>query len=123
LSKTKWPRVAKLRESLRHAFSTESPFGPLSEADRELLAKLALAIARRRMVGPAILFLESLRPLSYIGSQAMLFLRPFLTPLFKAERYDRLAEILERREGIEELVKAIERSSEGKEKESVIRNP
>ncbi|HUT32088.1 MAG TPA: hypothetical protein VNE39_01295 [Planctomycetota bacterium] len=112
MSKTKWPRVAKLRQSLRHAFSMKSPFGPLSEADRELLAQLALAIARRRMVGPAILFLESLRPLSYIGSQAMLFLRPFLTPLLNAERYDRLAEILERREGIEALVKAIERVSE-----------
>ena len=88
----------------------ESPFGPLTEADRELLGHIALAIARRRMVGPAILFLESLRPLSYIGSQAMLFLRPFLTPLLNAERYDRLAEILERREGIEELVKAIEQA-------------
>jgi hypothetical protein len=88
----------------------ESPFGPLTEADRELLGQIALAIARRRMVGPAILFLESLRPLSYIGSQAMLFLRPFLTPLLNTERYDRLAEILERREGVEELVKAIERA-------------
>ncbi|MBM4030300.1 MAG: hypothetical protein FJ291_00770 [Planctomycetes bacterium] len=85
-----------------------------------MLASLALAIAKRRMAGPAILFLESLKPLSYIGSQAMLFLRPFLTPLLNTERYDRLAEILERREGIEELVKAIERVSE--EKESVIRN-
>ncbi len=86
----------------------ESPLGPLSEADRELLRQLALAIARRRMVAPAILFLESLRPLSYVGSQAMLFLRPFLTPLLNTERYDRLAEILERREGIEALVQAIE---------------
>jgi len=108
LSKARWRRIARLRAGLRHAFSLESPFGPLTEADRALLAQLALAIARRRMAGPAILFLESLRPLGYLGSQAMLFLRPFLTPLLNTERYDRLAEILERREGIEELVKAIE---------------
>jgi len=105
----------------RHAFALEGPHGPLDEADRELLRQLALAIVRRRMVGPAVLFLESLRPLSYVGSQAMLFLRPFLTPLLNTERYDRLAEILERREGVEELVKAIERVAE--EDEAVIRNP
>jgi len=86
----------------------ESPLGPLSEADRELLRQLAVAIARRRMVTPAVLFLESLRPLSYMGSQAMIFLKPFLTPFFNPQRYDRLAEILERREGIEALVQAIE---------------
>jgi len=108
LSKARWPRIAKLRKSLRHAFSLDSPHGPLSEADRELLARLARAVARRRMVGPAILFLESLRPLSFVGSQALVFLRPFLTPLFDATNYQRLAGILERREGIEALVQAIE---------------
>lgn len=112
MSKTGWSRIARLRAGLRHAFAVDGPLGPLSEADREMLARLALAIARRRMVAPAVIFLESLRPLSYVGSQAMLFLRPFLTPLFNAASYDRLAEILERREGIEELVKAIERVDE-----------
>ncbi len=121
MSKARWPRIAKLRKSLRHAFSLESPHGPLSEADRELLARLARAVTRRRMVGPAILFLESLRPLSFVGSQALIFLRPFLTPLFDAANYERLAEILERREGIEELVQAIERVADEKEK-AVIRN-
>ena len=86
----------------------EGPLGPLSEADRELLHQLAVAVARRGMVTPAVLFLESLRPLSYMGSQAMIFLKPFLSPLFSTARYDRLAEILERREGIEALVQAIE---------------
>jgi len=86
----------------------ESSLGPLTEADRELLRQLAMAIARRRMITPAVLFLESLRPLSYMGSQAMIFLKPFLTPFFNTERYERLAEILERREGVEALVQAIE---------------
>ncbi len=121
MSKARWPRIARLRKSLRHAFSLESPHGPLSDADRELLGRLAQAIARRRLVGPAILFLESLRPLSYVGSQAMVFLRPFLTPLFDPASYERLAEILERREGIEELVQAIERVAD--EKKPVVRNP
>ncbi len=108
MSSARWPRIARIRQSLRHAFSMESPLGPLTEADRELLRTLAVAIARRRMVTPAVLFLESLRPLSYMGSQAMGFLKPFLTPFFNPERYERLADILERREGIEALVQAIE---------------
>jgi len=98
-----------------------SPLGPLSEADRELLAQLALAIARRRMVTPAVLFLESLKPLSYVGSQAMIFLRPFLTPFLNTERYERLTQILERREGLDALVQAIEGADA--KKESVGRKP
>ena len=93
--------------SLRHAFAVE-PHGPLTDADRKLLARLAAAIVLRRMGAPAILFLESLRPLNYVGSQAMVFLRPFLTPLFNPGDYKRLAAIVERREGLRALVEAIE---------------
>jgi len=93
---------------LRHAFAMAGPFGPLTETDREVLRRLALAIVRRRMGAPAILFLQSLRPLNYIGSQAMIFLRPFLTPLLNPEQYERLAQILERREGLAALIDAIE---------------
>jgi len=96
----------------RHAFALEGPHGPLTEADRELLRRLAFAIVRRRMSGPAVLFLQSVRPLNYIGSQAMHFLRPFLTPLFNPQQYERLAAILERREGISALIEAIEAALE-----------
>lgn len=92
-----------------------SALGPLTDADRALLAQLAMAIARRRMVMPAILFLESLKPLSYVGSQAMIFLRPFLTPFLNTERYERLTQILERREGLDALVQAIEQADAKRE--------
>ena len=110
MSRGRWPRISKLGQGLRHAFSMKSAPGPLTEADRELLGRIALAILRRRLTAPAILFLSSLRPLNYIGSQALVFLRPFLTPLLNPEQYERLTEILERREGIEALVEAIERA-------------
>jgi len=100
--------MAKLIAGVRHAFALEGPQGRLTEADRELLRRLALAIVARRMSTPAVLFLASLRPLNYIGSQAMVFLRPFLTPLFNTKQYERLAAILERREGIGWLIDAIE---------------
>ena len=95
-------------KGLRNAFSLEDPLGPLTDEDRELLDKIACAIARRQMTIPAILLLESLRPLNYIGSQAMVFLRPFLTGIIHPGNYDRFTEIMERREGIAALVQAIE---------------
>jgi len=108
LSRARWPRVARLARGLRHAFALDGPLGPLTEADRELLARLASFVVKRRMAGPAILFLESLRPLNYVGSQAMVFLRPFIAQALGEKDYGRLAEALERREGIGALLDAIE---------------
>lgn len=93
---------------MRNAFSLQGPHGELTEADHELLDRLAGAIVIRGMAVPALLFLGSVRPLSSLGSQALVFLRPFLTPLLKPADYDRTAAILERREGVGLLVEAIE---------------
>lgn len=97
----------RLLDGLRHAFALDAA-GGLTEDDRKLLATLAMGIVRRRMAMPALLFLRSVRPLSSLGSQAMVFLRPFMTAVFKADLYDRVAAILERRDGIDALVEAIE---------------
>jgi hypothetical protein len=101
-------RMQKFRRGLRNAFSLESPHGPLSEQDRKLLARLAEKIVARRMAAPSILFLGSVRPLNSIGSQAMVFLRPFLSGLLNPADYDRMTEIVDRREGIGALMDAIE---------------
>ncbi len=95
---------------MRHAFDLDGPHGALSDEDRALLKRLALAIVARRMGMPATLFLNSVKPLNYVGSQAMAFLRPFLTPLFNRADYQRLTEIFERRTGISALTDAIERA-------------
>jgi len=108
LSTRRWQR---LKAAFRHAFALEGR-GPLSDEERALLERLALAIVARRMGAPAVLFLSSLRPLNYVGSQAMIFLRPFLTPLFNPKQYERLAAILERREGIAALIQVIEAAQE-----------
>jgi len=60
------------------------------------------------MAAPAILFLGSVRPLNSISSQAMVFLRPFLSGLLNPADYDRMTEIMDRREGIGALMDAIE---------------
>jgi hypothetical protein len=108
VSQVQASRWTRFREGLRHAFALEGPHGPLTDEDHQVLAKLADLVVDRRMATPALLFLNSIRPLNAIGSQAMVFLRPFLTPLFKPADYDRVTKILERREGIAALVEAIE---------------
>ena len=110
MSETK-SRMRRLMDGLRHAFSTASPYGPLSDEDRDLLKRLAVWIVKRKMSLPAILFLESVKPLSAISSQAMVFLKPF-NIFFKPEEYSRIAEIMERREGIGVLVETIEAARE-----------
>ena len=100
--------LGKLRKGLRNAFSVEGPHGPLTAEDRQLLSRVAWAIVSRRMDVPAVLFLSSIGPLNSIGSQAMVFLRPFVVPLLKAADYDRMVAIVDRREGLEALVEEIE---------------
>ena len=105
----RWPGLNRLVDGIRHAFAMEGPHGPLTDEDHALLRRLADKIVARRMALPATLFLQSVQPLNAIGSQAMVFLRPFLTGLFfKQADYDQVAAILERREGIGALVEAVE---------------
>jgi hypothetical protein len=105
--------LQKLKTGLRNAFSLQSPYGPLTDQDRQLLGKIAGAIVKRGMAMPAVLFLAGNRPLNGIGSQAMVFLRPFVTMLIKQADYDRLTEIVDRREGIGALIDEIEAFSAG----------
>lgn len=90
------------RAALANAFSVKEP--PLEAEDEALLGRLAEEVARRRLQAPAVLLLESVRPLNFVGSQAMVFLQPFVP----AASWGRLAAILERRSSIDFLVRKIE---------------
>jgi hypothetical protein len=110
--------IRKLRKGLKNAFDLQSPYGPLTDQDRELLSRLARAVVARRMSAPAVLFLSSVRPLNSVGSQALVFLRPFLSGLVNPADYDRMVAILDRREGLEALVEEIEAAeASGKDRE------
>ena len=80
----------------------------LTEQDAELLDRIAARIVRLGLATPAIFFLESVRPLNFVASQAMVFFGPLATALLPRHDYDRLARILEDRESIEELLTRIE---------------
>jgi len=73
-----------------------------------LLDRLAEGIVGRHMTVPAILFLESMKPLSFVGSQALYFFEPMVRALFTVPEYERFAALLERRETMEVLLVRIE---------------
>ena len=100
-------RSKRWKDRLRHAFSTRSG-EPYAREDLELLDRVAAQVVRRRMTVPAIFFLDSCSPLNYVASQALRFFQPFLTLVFSEKDYQRLAEILERRDSPSVLISRIE---------------
>jgi len=80
----------------------------LSPEDRGLIEALAARVVRMQLVVPAILFLESSKPLSFLGSQVMVFFEPFVTTFFTAEGYKRASRLMEDRANVELLIRRIE---------------
>lgn len=99
------------RQGFKHAFSigTSCENTTVSEKEHILISKLVTVIEKRKLTVPATLFLESVQPLNYIGSQMMLFFRPFLTFFFTPAEYDLLQGILEKRDGIKRIIEELEK--------------
>ena len=77
--------------------------------DEGMLDELADAIVRRHLATPALFFLESMRPLSFVGSQMMVFLRPMINAIWSdPRRWDQLQAVLEQRGSVEELARRLE---------------
>lgn len=92
----------------------------ITDEERALVRRVAAAIVDRRMAMPAILFLEGMRPMNFIGSQALHFFNPVLGTIFSFREMERLAILLEKRQSIPELIGQIEQLDEerdGRERE------
>ncbi len=83
--------------------------GELTERQRDLLDRMADRIVRLRMTVPAILFLESVRPMNFVGSQVMVFFAPVVRGFFGLPEWDEVRLIMERRESIGYFVDLLER--------------
>ena len=80
--------------------------------EAELLDRLAKRVVSLRMTPPAVFMLESMRPMNFVASQAMLFFAPLVRGFFGPQDYDRIQTILERRECVDWLVDRIEREED-----------
>jgi hypothetical protein len=80
----------------------------LTPEEAELMAKIAAKVIQWQMAIPAIMFLESMKPLNWIGSQAMVFFEPFVSAIFNVRQYNIFRGMMERRENMERLLQKIE---------------
>jgi hypothetical protein len=78
------------------------------EAVSDLLGRIARKVVERDMTVPAIMLLETVKPLSFLGSQALVFLNPIVSLIVSSEDYYRFVRLLDDRENIEKLEIAIE---------------
>ncbi|MBS3767093.1 MAG: hypothetical protein KGY75_03090 [Candidatus Cloacimonetes bacterium] len=85
------------------------PITEVSEEDaHKIMDKVADFIAQRRMASPALMFIESVRPLNFIASQLLFFLAPFAELIFNPTEYQQFAALLEDNKNIEYLLDKID---------------
>ena len=110
---------------LRDMFSVGPKKGEeekLTPQQEEILTKIARKVVHWKMSVPAVLFLESVKPLNYVGSQMMVFFEPFVHALFSWKDYDEVRKMMEERGTVEKLLQRIEQlDSETEEKEKVLK--
>jgi len=84
----------------------------LSAEQVQLFERLADRVVGLGFALPAVLFLETVRPVNFVGSQVMLFFQPMLRSFFTLRDYDLLQQALERRETLGYLTDLIEARDE-----------
>ena len=94
---------------LKHAFAIERE-GAVepTETQREVVDRLCRQVAERGLTTPALIFLESVRPLNFVSSQTLQFFAPILSVVADPQACEDLAAFLEHRGSVDFLCKRIE---------------
>ena len=69
---------------------------------------IAREIVQRQLTVPAIIFLETIKPLSFLGNQLLIFANPVVSLVVRTGNYYKFVRMIENRENIEKLTVAIE---------------
>jgi hypothetical protein len=86
---------------------------PLSpEKEQELITKVADQIVRRKMAGPAMLFLGMHKPFGNVGANAMVVLTPFLAPFMGLSGVDDYSQLMSKPQNWDRVMDLIENSRE-----------
>jgi hypothetical protein len=100
--------LGNFREGFKHAFAVRQEHDEFTIEDLALLERVADTVVKRGMAVPAAVFLESIGPMSFLGSQALHFLTPILDFAFSAKEVEQVAHLLERRDTVPRLTALIE---------------
>ncbi|TKB65944.1 MAG: hypothetical protein E8D52_16270 [Nitrospira sp.] len=104
-------KLAKVRIGLRHAFAVRPETESLAIEDVQLLERIAEMVVKRGMAAPATMFLESMGPMNFLGSQALHFITPIIDCVMSAKEVEQVARLLERRDTVTHLIAIIEAKS------------
>ena len=84
-------------------------FQELSKIEYAHIKRMAKRIFDHGLSVPAILFLDMMKYVSFLGSQAMVFFGPILTVFIKSDPYYKMAELMQDRNNLELLLQEIEK--------------
>ena len=79
--------------------------------DKKTLEAFAKFIVKRGMSVPLVFFLESIKYLSFISSQSMLFIGPIITSFINEKKYYKIADLIEDKNNIEFVICEVEKLS------------
>lgn len=72
------------------------------------MKKIAKEIVQRQLTVPAIIFLETIKPLSFLGNQLLIFANPIVSLVVRTGNYYKFVRMIEDRENVEKLTVVIE---------------
>ena len=91
-----------MKDSIKHAFALgeKENFTP-NEKQIQVVDRVCREVVKRQLAMPAILLLETFRPLNYIGSQVRHFFQPIISAVLPADGYTDFTELLEQRGSVD----------------------
>jgi hypothetical protein len=72
------------------------------------MSSIAKQIVSRQLTVPAIIFLETIKPLSFLGNQLLIFANPIVSLVVQTGNYYKFVRMIEDRDNVEKLMVAIE---------------
>jgi len=100
--------LSDFKRKIEHAFKIDDGRDSITDEDNQLLEKISNFLIKKRMTVPALMFLETVKPLNFVGSSMMTFFKPTLGAVLNKFEYERLESLLEKRCGIEILIEKID---------------
>ena len=110
-----------MKDSIKHAFalSKKENFNP-NKKQILIVDKVCHEVVKRHLAMPAVLLLETLRPLNYIGSQVMHFFQPIISSVLPVDGYSDFTELLEQRGSVDYFCERITNIEEKRQKSSIV---
>ena len=106
------PAYVSARRAIVESFARELT----AEEEARMMDRIASEVIKRRLETVAIMFLESIKPMSYVGSQlAMVFVGPFLAVF--GDLGINYIKFFDKRENVEKLLQKIEEQTKIRDEE------